>query len=83
MSESPNDHIRIPLKVLMSTLIILGILVLGAGVATHLIPSGEYVDEIRNGAGVKIYRQVDPAPVPIWKIVLAPVLALGSNKLTE
>ncbi len=78
MSESSTDQIRIPLKVLMSTLIILGILVIGAGIATHLIPAGEYVDEIRNGAGVKVYRPSDPAPVPIWKIVLAPVLALGS-----
>ncbi len=79
MPHESEDQIHIPLKVLMSTLIILSILVVGAGIATHLIPAGEYGNEIRNGESVRIYRPVDPAPVPIWKIVLAPVLALGSS----
>ncbi len=39
MSENSADQIRIPLKVLASTLIILGILVIGAGVATYVIPA--------------------------------------------
>jgi uncharacterized ion transporter superfamily protein YfcC len=80
MSENNASQIRIPLKVLASTLIILGILVVGAGVATHVIPAGQYADEVRDGKTVKVYRQVDPAPVPMWKIVLAPILSLtGKN----
>jgi len=80
MPETSADQIRIPLKVLLSTLIILGILVIGAGVATHIIPAGEYFEELKNGETVKVYHQVQPAPVPVWKIALAPVLSLtGKN----
>jgi uncharacterized ion transporter superfamily protein YfcC len=80
MSENSTDQIRIPLKVLASTLIILGILVIGAGIATYVIPAGQYTDEVRDGLTVKVYQQVDPAPVPIWKIALAPILSLtGKN----
>ena len=80
MSENSTDQIRIPLKVLASTLIILGILVIGAGIATYVIPAGQYTDEVRDGLTVKVYQLVDPAPVPIWKIALAPILSLtGKN----
>lgn len=80
MHENNTAQIRIPLKVLASTLIILGLLVTGAGVATYVIPAGQYTDEVRDGQTVKVYNQVDPAPVPVWKIVLAPILSLtGKN----
>ncbi len=65
MSENSADQIRIPLKVLASTLIILGILVIGAGIATYVIPAGQYTDEVRDGLTVKVYQLVDPAPVPM------------------
>ncbi|MBU2515698.1 TIGR00366 family protein [bacterium] len=72
--------IRLPMKSVISTLIILAILVALAGASTHFIPAGQYKDVIQDGLPSKVYEQVAPAPVPIWKIALAPVLALtGKN----
>ena len=79
-STKKEIDIRLPMKSVISTLIILAILVALAGVSTHFIPAGQYSDVVQNGQTIKIYEQVEPAPVPIWKIALAPVLALtGKN----
>jgi uncharacterized ion transporter superfamily protein YfcC len=79
-SVSREIDIRLPMKSVLSTLIILALLVALAGASTHFIPAGKYEDAMQNGQMVKVYQQIDPAPVPIWKIVLAPVLALtGKN----
>lgn len=73
-------EIKIPMKSVISTLVILGVLVILAGAATHIIPAGKYVDIMRGTELVKVYQAVDPAPVPLWKIPLAPLLAVtGKN----
>lgn len=72
--------IKLPLKSVISTLVILAILVALAGMSTYIIPAGQYMDVVQNGQTVKVYQQIDPAPVPVWKIAIAPVLALtGKN----
>jgi len=80
-TETKNEiDIKLPLKSVISTLIILAILVVLAGVSTHFIPAGQYIDVVQNGQTVKVYHQIEPAPVPVWKIALAPILALtGKN----
>ncbi len=79
-SAKKEIDIRLPMKSVISTIVILVVLVTLAGISTHYIPAGQYMDVIQNGQTVKVYQQVDPAPVPIWKIVLAPFLALtGTN----
>ncbi len=79
-STKKEIDIRLPMKSVISTLIILAVLVALAGASTHFIPAGQYTDMIQNGQTVKVYEQIEPAPVPIWKIALAPVLALtGKN----
>lgn len=78
--EKDRIEIKIPIKSVVSTLVILGVLVILAGVATHIIPAGQYIDVTRGNQVVKVYQPVDPAPVPFWKIPLAPLLALtGKN----
>jgi len=73
-------EITIPMKSVVSTLMILGVLVILAGAATHIIPAGKFMDVSRGGELVKVYQRVDPAPVPFWKIPLAPLLAVtGKN----
>ena len=73
-------EIKIPMKSVVSTIIILGVLVVLAGVSTHYIPAGKYMDVTRGATVVKVYKSVDPAPVPFWKIPLAPILAVtGKN----
>ncbi len=80
VSASNEVDIRLPIKSVISTLVILVILVAAAGAATHIIPAGQYFDVVRDGQTVKVYQEVEPAPVPVWKIALAPVLALtGKN----
>ena len=79
-STKKEIDIRLPMKSVISTIAILIILVALAGISTHIIPAGQYTDVIQDGQTVKVYQQVDPAPVPVWKIALAPILALtGSN----
>ena len=79
-SSNKEIDINLPLKSVISTLIILAVLVIFAGVSTHIIPAGQYIDVVQNNQTVKVYQQVAPAPVPVWKIALAPILALtGSN----
>jgi uncharacterized ion transporter superfamily protein YfcC len=79
-STRKEIDINLPMKSVISTLIILAILVALAGASTHFIPAGQYEDIVQNGETVKVYKQIEPAPVPIWKIALAPVLALtGKN----
>jgi uncharacterized ion transporter superfamily protein YfcC len=73
-------EIKIPMRSVISTLFILGILVILAGASTHFIPAGKYMTVTKGDAVVKVYQLVDPAPVPVWKIPLAPLLAVtGKN----
>lgn len=81
MNAIKNEiDIKLPMKSVISTLIILAVLVALAGASTHYIPAGQYIDVVRDGQMVKVYQQVEPAPVPVWKIALAPFMALtGKN----
>lgn len=83
MTKEPvksSIEIRIPIKSVVSTLVILGVLVMLAGISTHIIPAGQYMDVARGSEVVKVYQSVDPVPVAFWKIPLAPLLALtGTN----
>lgn len=77
MQTNNGRRTSIPLKVLVSTMIILGILIITAGAATYLVPAGEFKEKIRDdGRTVRIYQRIDQTPVPVWKIALAPVLSL-------
>jgi uncharacterized ion transporter superfamily protein YfcC len=78
-STRKEIDIRLPMKSVISTLIILAILVALAGVSTHYIPAGQYTDVVHNGQTIKVYKQVEQAPVPVWKIALAPFLALSGK----
>ena len=81
MQANDGRRISIPLKVLVSTMIILGILIIAAGTATYLVPAGEFKEVIQdNGRTTKVYQRIEQTPVPVWKIILAPLLSLtGKN----
>ena len=75
-----NLEIKVPMKSVISTLVILGILVILAGISTHIIPAGKYVDMTQGSQTIKVYQSVEATPVAVWKIPLAPLLAVtGKN----
>ncbi|MBU2510819.1 TIGR00366 family protein [bacterium] len=70
----------IGLRVFLTTIILLGILILFAGIATYIVPSGELTDAIVNGKHTQIYKIIEQTPVPIWKIAISPVMSItGTN----
>jgi len=67
-------------KSFLATIILLSILIAVTGVLTHVVPAGEFETVEKAGAPVKEYRELAPAPPPLWRILLSPVLCLtGSN----
>jgi uncharacterized ion transporter superfamily protein YfcC len=80
MQPEDTNRTSIPLKVMISTVIILGILIIAAGTATYLVPAGTFKEVTRDNRTQKVYQRVEQTPVPVWKILLAPILALtGKN----
>ena len=80
MNSRDAQRSSIPLKVLVSTMIILGILIIAAGVATYIVPAGSFKEVTQEGTHTRIYERIEQTPVPIWKIALAPLLSLtGKN----
>lgn len=82
MKRSGESHALIELRMFLTTIILLGLLIILAGTATWFIPAGEFAVQTINGTVTRIFVQADPSPVPVWKILLAPVFVLtGSNGL--
>lgn len=80
MQADDMNRTSIPLKVLISTVIILGILIIAAGTATYIVPAGTFKEVTQDNHPVKVYQKVEQTPVPLWKIALAPILSLtGKN----
>lgn len=70
----------IELKTFISTIYILGVLIIAAGILSYLIPAGSLELGMKNGQNIAVYQQIEQTPVPIWKIVLSPLLCLtGAN----
>jgi len=77
--ENESKLISISKKSFFSVVIILLVLIIGAGILTHLIPAGAYDrdgDMIINGT----YHLIeDTNGYPYWRLLLAPFEVLGSS----
>ncbi len=73
----------IELRVFLTTIILLGCLILFAGIATYVVPSGTLTDSIVNEKHVQIYKTIEQTPVPIWKIALSPLLSITGKNGTK
>lgn len=71
MEKPRANQGAIQARAFLGTIIILGILMILACLATHYIPAGSLVDEE--------YKRLEQTPVPFWKVPLAPLLLLGSK----
>jgi uncharacterized ion transporter superfamily protein YfcC len=69
----------IQLRVFVTTVIMLGILVILAGAASYSIPAGHFSETVENGRNVRVYKPAEQTPLPIWKIAAAPVLCLSGK----
>jgi len=70
----------IELKIFITTIILLGILIISTGIASYIIPAGTFNEAVKDGKTVKVYQEIVSTPVPVWKIVLSPFLSVtGKN----
>lgn len=70
----------IEVRVFLTTIGLLGVLIVISGFAAHLIPQGELIEKMVNGKSVRVFSYLDQNPFPIWKIVLSPLMCLsGTN----
>lgn len=77
MNEQSSSRSLIELRVYLTTIVILGLLIIAAGAASYLIPAGRFVE---TDAVARVYQAMPQAPIPVWKIILAPLLCItGSN----
>ena len=80
MAKTKSRIGLIETKVFFTTILILGILYFLAGSASYFVPAGQYIEQTIDGKAVKVYEQIAPTPIPIWKIILAPFLSVtGKN----
>jgi len=71
---------KIELRVFLTTIIVLGIMVLLAGFSSYFIQAGELVPMVKDGKSVQVYKTIEQTPIPFWKILLSPLLCItGKN----
>jgi uncharacterized ion transporter superfamily protein YfcC len=79
MANSKSRIGLIETRVFLTTILILGTLYIFAGFASYFIPAGQYSEKIVNDQTVKVYEKIDQTPIPIWKIILAPLLSVSGK----
>ncbi len=71
---------KIELRVFLTTIIILGVIILIAGFSSYFIQAGELVPVLKEGKSVQVYNTIEQTPIPVWKILLSPLLCItGKN----
>lgn len=81
MQDSSQDSgSLIEARIFLNTIAFLAILIAVAGAASYFVQAGQFKEVVQGGKAVKVYQTVAQTPVPIWKILLSPVLCLtGKN----
>ncbi len=70
----------INLRSFIIIVVILSLILLSVGVLTYIVPTGEYLlDENKNIIAGSFHYLNKEGGVPIWKIILAPVLVFASD----
>jgi len=71
---------KIELRVFLTTIIILGVMILIAGFSSYFIQAGELVPIVKEGKSVQVYNTIEQTPIPVWKILVSPLLCVtGKN----
>jgi len=80
MENRESKQSLIELRLFITTIIILAVLIIAAGAATYLIPAGEFTGSAGDSTAALVYRTIDQPAVPVWKILLSPLLCVtGKN----
>ena len=82
MEQDSQSSVKISTKSFISSLVILVVLVLIAGVMTQIIPQGAFDRVIKDGREVIVsgsYHLVNEARYPLWHLITAPVEVLFSE----
>lgn len=86
--QSPHENAEVGIKLNKKTMIIISLLLFAimvfAGVLTQVMPRGEYQTQMLDGHESIIngtYTEIDYT-MPIWKIILAPILVFASSEAT-
>ena len=80
MSSSRDSHnIKIEGRVYLTTIIILILLITAAGILVSYVPRGEFVSTGETPDQDREYRDLGKASIPVWKIVLSPLLSLTGS----
>ncbi len=66
----------IEVRTFLVTIIILGCLILASGAATYWVPSGKLTETVLDGKSVMSYQVIEQTPVPVWKILLSPIMCV-------
>lgn len=77
---SEEGGVRIGKRTFLSAVIILGCLIIAAGVLTYLIPAGEFQRDIVHGREVIVpgtFQYIEAQGYPVWRWVTAPFEVLG------
>jgi len=77
MEQQDKKRALLEVRMFLFTIIVFLVLIVLAGIASYAIPAGEYVTKIVNGNTEQIYQTVAQTPIPVWKIILAPIMSLG------
>ena len=67
---------KIELKVFLTTIVILGVMILVAGFSSYVIPAGELLPPPAGEKGVQVYKTIEQTPIPVWKILLSPLFCI-------
>ncbi len=82
MEQGDGKKAALELKMFLTTIILLGVLIIIAGSASYFIQAGEFVETEINGEIERAYRVVDQKSVPVWKIMLSPLMSLtGEHRI--
>lgn len=66
----------IEVKTFLTTICIIGVMIIAAGTLSYFIQAGELEMGMENGRSIPIYHTIEQTPLPIWKIALSPLLCL-------
>ena len=80
MEKKEEKQVYIEFRLFVTTIILLGVLIILAGASSYFIQAGNFVETALDGKTTEVYQAIAQTPVPLWKIVISPLLSLtGPN----
>ncbi len=63
-------------KLVLLSAVILGVMIILAGISSYFIQAGSLTEVTENAKTVHLYNEIEQTPLPVWKIALSPLLSL-------